>query len=268
MSRQIALKYVLPFAAVALLILLAAWAFRLPPVAALTGQDTPAAIERLAPSPEHSYASDTISVSGLGRVVGVPDVASLSLGVSVTSPSVAVARTQAAASMQAVMTALSEQGIADADIQTTHFSIYPEWDWIDGEQVLQGYEVTNQISVKVQDATTVAAVIDAAVAAGGDDIRFNGLSFDFSDTVRANMERQARKLAVQDMRNKAVQLAQFGGRNIGLLREISETDYGVGAVAEGLERGFAAAMALDADTSISPGESEVSVFVTGVYDLR
>ena len=269
MSRQIALKYVLPFAAVALLILLAAWAFRLPPVAALTGQDTPAAIEPLVPYPERSYASDVISVSGYGRVVGTPDQAHLSVEVSVLAATVAEARETMAAKTEAVLTALRDSGITDDDMATSHLSVYEEHDWTESGRRSLGYRVSNGISVTISNVDSVGTVIDAAITAGGDDVRLNGLSFTFSDTTRANMERKARQLAVQNMRNKAVQLAQFGGRNIGLLREVSETDYGVGAVAESLGRGLAAAASFDAaPTPILPGESEISVFVTGVYELR
>ena len=270
MSRQIAFKYVLPIAGVALLVLLAAWAFRLPPVSALTGRDAPAAVEPLAPSPERSYAFDVISVSGYGRVVGTPDQAHMSIEVSVLDDTVAEARGTMAATTEAVLTALRDNGIADADMATSHLSIYEEFDWTESGRKSKGFRVSNGLSVKVRNIDNVGAVIDAAIAAGGDYTRFNGLSFGFSDTVRANMERKARQLAVQNMRNKAVQLASFGGRNIGLLREVSETDYGVGAVAESLGRGVAAAAASfdAAPTPILPGESEITVFVAGVYELR
>ena len=270
MSRQNAVKYVLPVAAVLLLALLAAWAFKLPPVAALTGQDAPAAaIEPLTPSPEHSYAYDVISVSGYGRVVGTPDQALLSLEVTVLDDTVAEARGTMATTTEAVLAALRDNGIADDDMATSHLSIYEEIDWTEKGRKSRGYRVSNGLSVKVSNIDNVGAVIDAAITAGGDYTRFDGLSFGFSDTVQGNMERKARQLAVQNMRNKAVQLAQYGGRNIGLLREISESDYGVGVVAEGLGRGLAAAASFDAaPTPILPGEREISVSVTGVYELR
>ena len=269
MSRQIALKYVLPIAAVALLILLAAWAFQLPPVSAITGRDAPAAATNTAFPPEQpaGYRYDVINVSGTGKATKAPDVATLSLGVSVTSPSVTVARTQAAASMDLIMTALKDNGVADSDIQTTHFSVREEWEWNGDRNVFAGYEVINEVSAKVRAIDNVATVMDAAITAGGDDARFNGLSFGFSDATRADLEEKARKAAVADMQSKALQLAQSSHRQRGKLQVISEIAIGDVAApiaeAAGLARAFA-----DAPTPISVGENDVTVTVTGVYELR
>ena len=265
MTRQNALKYILPIAGVALLLLLAAWAFRLPPVSALTERDRPAVAVQPQPVDQVAgYGYDTINVTGIGVASKKPDLAMLSLGVLVSSPSVEVARTQAAASMQLVITALQENGVADSDIQTTRFSVYADWDWSGDKRELRGYEVSNEISATVREVDTVAAVIDAAVTAGGDDIRFNDVSYAFSDTVRANLERQARQLAVVNMRNKAAQLAQFSGRRLGDLMVISENP--VPEVFGGAVREFAA-MAADS-TPIMVGEKEVSVTIHGMYELR
>ena len=268
MSRQIALKYVLPIAAVALLILLAAWAF-LPPVSAITGRDAPAAATNAAFPPEQpaGYRYDVINVSGTGKATEKPDVAMLSLGVSVTQKSVADARTQAATSMQAVTKALTDNGVADTDIQTTHFSVSEEWDWSGDSRVFKGYLVSNEISAKVRAIDTVATVMDAAVTAAGDDGRFNGLSFGFSDATRVALEQEARQAAVADMQTKALQLAQSSHRQRGKLKVISEIAIGDVAApiaeAAGLARAFA-----DAPTPISVGESDVTVTVSGVYELR
>ena len=263
MTRQNALKYILPVCGVLLLALLAAWAFRLPPVSALTERgSTPVAgpsqpVEQIA-----GYGYDTISVSGTGTVTAKPDLAVLSLGVSVTADTVAEARTQAATSMTAVLEALAANGIAAADIQTTHFSIYQDWDWVDGEQVLDGYEVSNEISVKVRDVSTVGTVIDAAVAVGGNDIRFHSLDYGFSNF--AALEQQARRAAVADMKSKAAQLAQFSNRRLGDLMVISESP-----VADVFGGAFREVAALAADaTPIIAGEESVSVTVYGEYELR
>ena len=264
MTRQIALKYVLPVAAVALFLLLAAWAFRLPQAAALTGGNPevgqPNRAEQAA-----AYPYDVIVVSGMGTATGVPDLANLSLGVSVTADTVAAARTQAAASMEKVLDALETNSVAAADIKTSHFGVHPRYDWSMGEREFQGYNVSNELNVTVRDTATVSTIIDAVIAAGGDDIEFNYLSFSFSDT--AALEKQARQAAVADMQEKARQLAQFSGRTLGNLKTISEFPV---ADLFGAAREFAGALAADsgASTPISVGEDEISVTVHGVYELR
>ena len=271
MTRRNTLKYMLPVALVLLLALCAAWAFRLPPASALIERggapvaDSAQPVEQLA-----RYPYDVIHVSGYGRVVKTPDQATISLQVSALDNTVAEARNTMAVTTQDVVTALGNIGIVKTDMKTSHFSIYEEYDWSDGERRFLGYRVSNGLTVTVRNIDTVGAAIDGAIVAGGDHIRFDGLSFSFSDAVKASMEREARRLAVQNMQSKASQLAEFSGRTLGLVREISETDYGVGAVAESFARGFAApaAASFDAPTPVLAGESEIAVYITGVYELR
>ncbi|MFH1140391.1 MAG: SIMPL domain-containing protein, partial [Chloroflexota bacterium] len=91
-----------------------------------------------------------IWVSGSGRVVVVPDLALLSLGVEARAKTVQQARDQAATAMDQVMAVLTKAGIEKKDIQTQYFNIQPEYVWNDfaKRQEITGYTVTNTISVK------------------------------------------------------------------------------------------------------------------------
>ena len=262
MSRQIALKYVLPVAAVALLLLLAAWAFRLPPVSALTGRDAPAAAVSPQPGEQVTgYAYDVVQVSGTGMATGTPDIAKLDLGVSVSSKTVADAKSTADASVKAILTALNDNGVADKDRTTSNFRVYGDYDYTDRGRVLRGYVVDYDLRVTVRSIASTGAVIDAAIAAGGDYVVFDRLAYSFSN--KAAMESKARKAAVNDMRIKAQQMAQFSGRQLGKLMVVSESPI---SEAFGTVREFAA-MAADSG-SIAVGEEEIRVTVHGVYELR
>ena len=78
-----------------------------------------------------------------------PDIALIRLGVETTSPSVTEARDEAATAMDAVVTAVKNNGLADDDIQTTSFNIWPEYEWQEvikngvrsNTRVLTGYRV-------------------------------------------------------------------------------------------------------------------------------
>ena len=264
MTLQNVLKYVLPVCGVLLLALLAAWAFRLPPVSALTEQGSGRAAGRSQPVGQIAgYGNDIISVSGTGAVTAKPDLAALTLGVSVTAGTVAAAREKAATSMTAVLAALAANGVAEKDIQTTHFRVHRDYEYGSNGRTFLGYEVGNVINVTVRNTDSLGAVIDSAIAAGGDYIEFNRLDYGFSNT--AALEQQARKAAVADMKSKAAQLAQFSNRRLGDLMVISESPIPevFGAVHF---REFVAAAA-DA-TPILVGEESVSVTVHGVYELR
>ena len=266
MSYQIPLKYILPAFVALLVLLIAAWAFGLSPVAALTGSN-PQVSESNRQEQVSGYPYDTIVVSGFGTATGVPDLANLSLGVSVTADTVASAREQAATSMQEVMQALANNDVESADIRTSHFGVHAQYDWnpSSGVREFQGYTVSNRLNVTVRDIETAGTIIDEVITAGGDDIEFNSLSFAFSDT--AALEKQARAVAVANMEEKARQLAEFSERSPGNLKIISESSV---PDVFGVTREFAAAFAADsgASTPISVGEDEVSVTVQGVYELR
>ncbi len=210
------------------------------------------------------YPFDAIVVTGFGSASGVPDFAKLSLAVSVTSDTVGDARDAAAESMVDVRAALKRQRILDSDIATSHFRIHPEYEYgPDGREQI-GYTVSNGLTVNVRDTDKVAAVIDSAVAAGGDHLVFNRLSFSFSDTTE--LEKNAREAAVKDMQEKATQLAEFSDRELGELKVVSEGVFSESNLPSGAF--LLRAEAADFDTPISTGEGAVTVNITGVYELK
>ena len=221
-----------------------------------------------APAPVQTEGADydALRVSGIGKATGTPDLTTLSLGVFVTAETVAEARDTAALAMTNVIAALKEQGVLDADITTSHFRIYEEYDYSRQTRKKVGFSVSNGLTVTVRQAETVAGVIDAAVAAGGDHIEFSRIEFSFSDT--AAMEREARQTAVADMEEKAAQLAEFAGRELGELKMLSDVPIDTGDFQS--ERLLAAQPAAGAayDTPIAVGEDEIAVVVYGVFELK
>ena len=165
----------------------------------------------------------TISVNGGGSVVGEPDIATLRLGVSVEMETVAEAREIAASTMTAVVETLKANDIADRDIQTERFNIYPQYDYTDNGRVLRGYRVENTVSVKVRELADLSAVIDAAALAGNDYIVVDSIQFMIEDSTALQM--QARRLAVEDAAAKAQTLAEAGGVTLGDPITITETSY-------------------------------------------
>lgn len=146
-KHQNMLRVGLPFAAVVCLLLLSACGLEGTPQASLTTS----AVAANEPSPAEQtvgYSYDAVQVAGFGKATGVPDVATLSLGVEVIDDTVAEARSRAAASLQEVKDALTEQGIAEADIATSHFRIRPDYDYSqEGGPTLIGYRVSNGLRV-------------------------------------------------------------------------------------------------------------------------
>ena len=62
-----------------------------------------------------------------GRVEAVPDVAVLGISVEISEPSVGAARERAARVTDAVIDELQRHGVEERDMQTSRFSIHPEY---------------------------------------------------------------------------------------------------------------------------------------------
>lgn len=209
-----------------------------------------------------------LSVSGEGKVKAAPDVAILSLGIEAQETTVAAAQREAASAMDKVMKALKGDGVADKDIQTTQFSIYPVRRWVEKEEkeVIVGYRVTNMVTAKIRQIDKAGDIIDDVAEAGGNLTRIQDIGFTVDDPIP--YYRQAREKAVQDAAAKAKQLADLAGVKLGKPLYITE---GGGYVPPFVRQNVYARMEAapaPAPTPISPGELEFQLNVSIVYDIR
>ena len=213
-----------------------------------------------------SSQQEGIWVTGQGKVTAVPDIATLRLGIEAQEASVAEAQTQAAEAMDSVMTALTENGVAEKDIQTQYFSIrqVTKWDRVKEEQIVVGYRVTNMVTAKIRDIDRVGTIIDAVAEAGGDLTRINSISFSVDDP--SAYYEEAREKAMAEAKAKAEQLAELAGVTLGKPTYISE-----GIQVPPIPRGVVVveeAVGVPApETSISPGEMEISLSLQVVYAI-
>lgn len=214
----------------------------------------------LAQSPEPGQPGSTehtISVSGTGKILLAPDVADVSLGVTVQRNNLGDARDEAARIMQGVIAALHALGIADADIKTTTLYVSPVYDYSGSQQRITGYQVSNIVAVHVRDLADLAGVIDDSVAAGATDVQ--GVSFDVADRTAA--ERDAREAAVRDARARADTLAAAAGVTITGVASIAET------TSTPWQPWPMAGMRDEAGapTPVQPGTAELTITVSVVY---
>jgi len=206
-----------------------------------------------------------IWVSGQGKVTVVPDVAILTLGVEAQAPTVEEAMDEAAVAMDQVIATLRASGVAEKDIKTQWFNIYPVRRWLDGGyELLLGYRVTNMVTVKIRDVEATGPIIDAVAKAGGDLIRIQGVSFTVDDLSQYYAE--ARTEAVADAMAKAQQLAGLSGIQLGKPFYISES-----GVFVPIYRDYSMAMLEGGSvptTPISPGETEITLTVQMAFAIQ
>ena len=205
-----------------------------------------------------------ITVSGEGIIYVTPDIVNIQLGIQAQAATVADAQSQAAAAMNNIMTALTANKVAQADIQTQNYNIQQitTYDNVKQQSVPAGYEVINYVNVKVRDITKAGTIIDAVTAAGGDLTRVNSVQFALNDSTSDN--NQARTLAMADAKATASQLASSAGVKLGNPISISENE------ASPITPIYAGAQmaANGASTPISPGELEITVDVQVTYAIQ
>jgi uncharacterized protein YggE len=204
-----------------------------------------------------------IWVSGQGEISVSPDLALLTLGVEAQAASVIEAREEAAGAMAAIMDVLDENGVDDKDIQTRYFNIYPVRKWVDDEQILLGYRVSNTVTVKIRDVENAGVVIDAVTLAGGDYTRINSISFTVEEPEEYYAE--VRELAMADAQAKAEQLASLSGVSLGKPTYINEGS--VSPVYRNYYADYAGSAPMEETTSISAGETDISLSVQVVYSI-
>ena len=128
-------------------------------------------------------------------VRSAPDVAQVGAGVTTRAATAREALTQNSQAMDRIVARLRQLGIAGEDIQTSNFNLSPQYDYNQqsGEQVFRGYNVSNQVQVKLRDLPRAGEILDALVNAGANTIY--GPNFMIEDDEAAKAEARAQAFA-------------------------------------------------------------------------
>jgi uncharacterized protein len=198
-------------------------------------------------------AARSITVSGTGTVSAVPTQAGFDFGVSTRAKTAQQALADDSAQMRKLIAALEAAGVPASSLQTSSVSLEPVTSGDDSAIV--GYSASNSVSATVSELSKAGAIVDAAVAAGANQV--DGPNLTVADQ-RAQYD-QALKAAVADARAKAQVLAAAGGLQIGSVASIEENS-GSAPVP------FAPSAADTASTPIQAGTQQVTATVTVVFD--
>ena len=191
-----------------------------------------------------------------------PDKATISLGVQTTAPTAAQAMADNADRMTQAIAALKRQGLGGRDVQTSGLSLSAQYDYQPNKAPrLIGYQASNQVTVTVHDVARLGPALDAATAAGANNV--NGVSFGLEHPEA--LEDQARLKAVQALQARAQLYAGAAGYRVGRLVSLSEGGGVQPQVYSPKVLTMAAARA--APTPVEPGELTVRIDVSGLYEL-
>ena len=234
---------------------------------------------------------NVITVSGTGEVTAVPDIATISFGVTAQGRTVKEAQGKATETNNAAVKYLRGEGVAEKDIKTDYYSAYPRYEWQEdgpvplgapsdvssgatvaypdyyprpGNQVLVGYEVQQRISVKVRDTEKAGDILAGLGGTGVTDL--SGPNFEIDDP--QELQREARQKAIDDARTEAKALAKDLG--VRLVRIVSFSEGGnypmyFKGVAETDAMGGGG---VPPSPELPPGENTITSSVTIVYEIR
>ena len=224
-----------------------------------------------APVPAHAQQADDpglITISGTGEVTASPDIAVVTSGVVTDGKTAREALSANTEAMTSLIAVLSAAGIEERDIQTSGFSVQPNYVYSDqrdanGYQLpprISGYRVSNAVTVRVRAIADLGRVLDQAVTVGANTI--NGVSFSVAET--ADLMDAARRAAVADALHRAKLLTDAAGVELGRIRSISEQG-GVPPVPFEMSR---VSMAADAAAvPVQAGELNFSVTVNVQWEI-
>lgn len=206
-------------------------------------------------------ASANVSITATGKIVYVPDVAKVHLGVSSDGVTAAEAWQKNAALVKKMFAALKELGIDPRDIQTSDLGVTPKYDQPkEKAPVLVGYTVSYNLTVTVHKLIDLGTVLDRMVESGAN--RNVGISFGSSDLEKLLDE--ARVKAIAEARKRANLYATGAGASLGMVLSINEGGFNPWRE-QRLE--MPAKGSISDALPIAGGQQELSVSVTVTYAL-
>jgi len=167
--------------------------------------------------------------------------------------------------MNQVFATLKRFDIPERAIQTSNFSVTPQYPDYNSKQPRRiiGYQVSNTVTVTVDNLDRVGPALDALVASGANSL--GDISFSVRDP--KPLEAQARAAAVHEAAGKAEAMAQAAGVTLGQIVSIGEGE--VAAPVFPMRRMMAAApMANAAPSPVAAGEESVTATVTVTWEIR
>lgn len=221
--------------------------------------------------------TDLFSSSGEGDATAIPDEGLVNVGVTKSAATVEDAQKQVNTVSEKLISDLIKLGIDDKDIKTTNYNVNPNYNDIrpigmmtpgssgvvERSGNVTGYEVTQNIEVKVQPIELINKVIDIATKDGANLV--GGTNFTFSDNLQKSLEEKATKLAVEEAKSKAESLASISGIRLGKIVNIVSNNnnprpfYMMDSSAKAEDQATP-------QTNVTPGQSTVTIGVTIYYE--
>lgn len=220
------------------------------------------------------------SATGEGKIVSVPDVAQFNFSVVTEGgKDLAALQSENTGKVSKAIDLVKSKGVEAKDIKTGSYSVEPRYQYYNCSSVygskaepcppatIEGYTITESVTVKVRDFSKVGEIMSGVVESGANQV--GGLVFTIDDPEK--VKSQAREEAIREAREKAEAVAKAGGFRIGKIIAIEENGSGYyypdylsargGADYESSVKALPAA-------PIEPGSQDVTVSVVMRFEIK
>lgn len=215
--------------------------------------------------------SNTVDVTGYSTVKANPDLITVYLTIEAKNSTSAGATQESTQIYDKLVTDLIKLGFEKKEIVTESFNVYPQYNWINGRQIEDGYLATHSVKVElsINESDKILDVIDAGVNAGAG---IGSINFELSQELQNKYKAEAMKLAAEDARIKAESVASGFDKKVGKLVSTYVNDFGYYPwnlyASSGSGMMEDARMAKDVVANIQPGEKDITASVSAVFKLR
>ena len=239
---------------------LAAATAAVPAVTALTAAT---ALPARAAEVDIQATGPVVELQVMQQVMGDPDKANVSAGVTTRAPTAQAAMQQNAAEMERVLQQLDALGIERRYVQTSGIRLNPQYDYrTDDQPRFTGYEASNIVTIELRDIDAVGETLDALVTAGATNI--NGPNWGMIDD--SNAKAQARKAAFDQAMAQARDYARMAGFGNVRLLALSESMATAMPMQERMVMSDAVAPQA-AKTPTRPGQIATQVTLSATFEL-
>jgi len=213
--------------------------------------------------------NNQFSVSATGRVYAKPDIANLTVGLKTEAKATAaLAVKENTDKMNEVIKVLKDLGIEEKDIKTTNYNLQPVYDWTDRSgQRLKGYEVNQNIEIKIRDLNKIGDAIAKTTEKGAN--QAGNISFTIDDEFE--LKNEAREEAIKKAKEKAEMIVAETGMRLGKIVNVYENQVYMPVYAN-YSKEMAYGLGGARDEMVAPeiqvGQNEVVVETTVVWEVK
>ncbi len=208
-----------------------------------------------------------LTLSAQGVINVEPDTAHVNTGVETSAKSAQEAVDQNSEIMDKIINTLVSDGISKKDIQTTNFSVQPQYESYKSSSAknrspqIIAYRVINSVQIKIKKLKKLGTILDKLVNTGSN--RINSISFSHSKAEQ--YLDQARQKAVYKAKARAKLYAKASRVRLGRILSISEGRSIAPSAPVVRSRSFSRA---ESSVPIQAGSQSLKIYVTMSWAIR